>query len=62
MTLAQLRRTFRSVWLVDFEYRQLDGECPIPLCLVAIELFTGKVIRQWAPFGSVPPYDFGDSR
>src|SRR5580704_11336325 len=56
MTVAQLRQTFRSIWLVDFEFHQPDGERPTPLCLVAKEFFTGRVVRQWAPLGTDPPY------
>jgi DNA polymerase-1 len=56
MTLAQLRRSFCSVWLVDFEFHQPDGEQPAPLCLVAKEYFTGEIIHQWAPFDTMPPY------
>jgi DNA polymerase I len=59
MTVLQLRKFFRYVWLVDFEFHQPDGEQPTPLCLVAKEFFTGKVIRQWAPFDPFPPYEAG---
>jgi hypothetical protein len=59
MTTALLRLMFRFVWLVDFEFHQPDGERPAPLCLVAKEFFTGKVVRRWAPFDSVPPYEVG---
>jgi hypothetical protein len=59
MTLVQLRGAFRSIWLVDFEFHQPDGERPTPLCLVAKEVFTGSVVRRWAPFDAAPPYDVG---
>ena len=38
---------FRRVWCVDFEFRTPDGEPPVPVCLVAKEVFTGQVHRLW---------------
>src|SRR5215475_9555501 len=52
---------FREVWLVDFEFTAPDGCNPRPLCLVARELRSGRLIRLWldgeAP--PVPPYPTG---
>jgi hypothetical protein len=54
---------FSEVWLVDFEFRALPGERPDPICLVAIEMGTGRVVRLWqeelrglkrAPYGTAP--------
>jgi len=59
MTIACLKKLFQAVWLVDFEFHQPDGEHPTPLCLVAKEVFTGRVIRAWNPSGSMPPYGIG---
>lgn len=39
--------TFRSVWLVDFEFSAPPGERPRVVCLVAWELATGKKLRLW---------------
>jgi len=51
---------FREIWLVDFEFGAGVGSHPIPVCLVAIELRTGKVVRQWFDeFGVLPPYSTG---
>ena len=36
---------FKAVWLVDTEFYQPDGERPRPLCLVAKEFHTGRLIR-----------------
>ncbi len=36
---------FSSCWFVDFEYRQLPGELPSPICLVAHELRSGAKIE-----------------
>jgi hypothetical protein len=52
---------FREVWAVDFEFIAHAGERQIPVCLVAHELKTGKVIKLWQDqFGPVPPYSIGD--
>jgi hypothetical protein len=55
---------FREIWAVDFEYHfwkgghdERDGGKPVPLCLVAKELRSGRVIRPWQDeFGPFPPY------
>jgi hypothetical protein len=55
---------FREIWTVDTEYypgRGLanggrDGDPITPLCLVALEMRTGRLIRQWqGEFGPLPP-------
>jgi hypothetical protein len=38
---------FRAVWLVDFEFQAPAGERPRPVCMVARELHTGRMIRLW---------------
>ena len=38
---------FREVWLVDFEFHAPAGERPRPLCLVAREWRSGRLIRLW---------------
>jgi DNA polymerase I len=51
---------FNEIWCVDFEFGAGRGERPVPVCLVAFELRTGRFIRQWRDdFGAVPPYDIG---
>ena len=44
--LSQL--PFREIWACDFEFSAPDGERPTPLCMVAIELKSGREIRLWA--------------
>jgi len=52
---------FKQIWAVDFEFEAPPGAHPIPVCLVAHELRTGREIRQWRDeFGSAPPYDIGE--
>lgn len=50
--------SFRSVWLVDFEFRAPPGERPTPLCLVAREVHNGRLVRQWLDGGAScrPPF------
>jgi hypothetical protein len=38
---------FQRVWLVDFEYSVSDGDTPVPICMVAIELRSGELRRWW---------------
>jgi len=48
---------FREIWLVDFEFVSLPGERPDPMCLVALELRSGRKLRLWRDqFGASPPY------
>lgn len=54
---------FREVWLVDFEFRQHDGNRPEPVCMVAREFRTGRTLRLWADALEVElcsPFDVGD--
>jgi hypothetical protein len=39
---------FREIWLADFEFIAPPGERPVPHCLVARELRSGRLIRLWA--------------
>jgi len=54
-----------EIWVVDFEFYPgpgkanggREGDPATPLCLVALEMRTGRVIRQWQDeFGPFPPY------
>jgi hypothetical protein len=56
---------FREIWCVDTEFYPgpglanggKEGDLPTPLCLVAIEMRSGRIVRQWQDeFGSIPPY------
>ena len=55
--MEPLRRHYREVWVVDFEFYAPDGERPLPLCLVARELFSGRAVRRWLE-GSPTPAPF----
>lgn len=56
---------FREIWCVDFEFYPgpglanggRDGDAARVLCVVARELRSGQLIRQWQDeLGSHPPY------
>jgi DNA polymerase-1 len=56
---------FREIWVIDFEFYPgsgysnggRDGDAMTPLCLVAREMRSGRVIRLWQDeFGPFPPY------
>ena len=38
---------FREIWCVDFEFRADPGHHPWPVCMVAKEIKTGRVVRLW---------------
>lgn len=48
---------YREIWLVDFEFNGAPGDIPSPVCLVAQELRTRRVLRLWRDqLGQRPPY------
>jgi hypothetical protein len=49
------------VWLTDFEFGSPTGGRPAPVCLVAKEYFTGRLVRLWLADGAplVAPFDTG---
>jgi hypothetical protein len=56
------RLPYREVWGVDFEFSAPPGERPVPICMVARELRTGRTIRVWQDElrrMSRPPYPTG---
>jgi hypothetical protein len=52
---------FGRVWAVDFEFTAPPGHRPAPLCLVARELRTGRLVRRWLTDdpSATPPYGTG---
>src|SRR6516165_3257535 len=36
---------FKEIWLCDFEFQTSPGECPIPVCMVAMEYRSKRIIR-----------------
>jgi hypothetical protein len=55
--MGDLLKAFREVWAVDFEFIAEPGERPVPVCVVAWELRSGRKLRVWRnEFGPKPPY------
>jgi DNA polymerase family A len=53
---------FREIWCIDFEFEAAAGENPRPVCLVAKEVGTGRLIRLWQDqFGPEPPFPIDDN-
>ncbi len=52
---------YREIWAVDFEFQALDGERPTPLCVVARELRSHRLVCLWLARGAPvrPPYGVG---
>ncbi|MYZ52115.1 DNA polymerase [Malikia spinosa] len=51
---------FKTVWVVDYEFRADVGERPEPVCLVAYEARSGRSLRLWRnQWGAQCPYDVG---
>jgi DNA polymerase family A len=52
---------FKQIWTIDFEFVSPAGENPQPVCLVAKEVGTDRLIRLWQDqLGSKPPFDVDD--
>jgi hypothetical protein len=48
---------YREIWAADAEFEVGAGERPVPVCLCARELRSGREIRLWCDqFGPLPPY------
>ena len=50
---------FAEVWCIDFEFNQggRDGNPPFPVCAVAQELHSMRVVRLWGEELQYPPFD-----
>ena len=56
--------SFKEIWFADFEFYAPNGERPRPLCIVAREWRSSRLIRLWesellAPQG--PPYPIDEN-
>jgi DNA polymerase-1 len=48
---------YQEIWAVDFEFLAPSGERPLPVCMVARELRSGRTITQWqGGFTAAPPF------
>src|SRR3954470_2063465 len=56
------RLPFGELWAVDFEYGTLPGGRPVPVCMVARELRSGRLLRLWrGELGSAPAFPGGEA-
>jgi DNA polymerase-1 len=54
------RLPFREIWAVDFEFVADPGQRPVPVCMVARELRSGRQLRIWQDdLPQRPPFDIG---
>lgn len=52
--------TFKHIWCIDFEFSQEPGGFSKPVCLVAREIRSGKLVRVWLNESHLPcPISFG---
>jgi DNA polymerase-1 len=52
---------FREVWLLDFEFTSEPGSPPVPVCMVARELGSNRLIQLWQnELPSSPPFAVDD--
>jgi DNA polymerase I len=48
---------FREIIAIDFEFEAGEGENPRPLCMVAKEIGSGRLIKFWRDqLGRTPPF------
>ncbi|WP_328667619.1 DNA polymerase [Streptomyces sp. NBC_00322] len=48
------------MWLLDFEFISEPGSRPVPVCMVAKELISGRLLRLWRDdLPTTPPFDTG---
>lgn len=40
-------RGYKHIWVFDWEYIADPGEPPVPVCLVAVDLVSGDIVRRW---------------
>src|SRR5215468_7225982 len=51
---------YREIVVADFEFEVGPGERPVPVCMVAHELRSGRRFRIWQDqFGAAPPFATG---
>jgi DNA polymerase-1 len=52
---------FREVWALDFEFIAEPGALPVPVCMVARELASGRLLRLWQDeLPDRPPFPVDD--
>lgn len=53
-----------EIWVIDFEYQAVDGEWPVPHCMIGREILSQRLIRLDAAAlhaAHVPPFSIGQN-
>jgi len=52
---------YREVWSLDFEFVAKSGAHPVPVCMVAREMGSNRLLRLWGDeLGPEPPFTIDD--
>jgi DNA polymerase-1 len=54
-----VKHPWQAIWAVDFEFATPKGGHPVPLCVVARDLNSGRVVRQWINVENPGPCPYG---
>ena len=59
---CDVRPAYKEIWALDFEFTSRPEARPVPVCLVARELISNRLIRLWQDeLGSTPPFPTDES-
>lgn len=61
MTMLNKLDSYGSVWVIDTEFQQPDGEPNFPVCLCAEELHSGRRLELFFDRQHENPFDYADS-
>src|SRR5436305_14527710 len=61
MRMGSSLADYRSVWTVDTEFQQPDGEPNVPVCLCAEELHSGRRLELFFDQHHHNPFDYEES-
>jgi DNA polymerase-1 len=54
-------KSYGSVWVIDTEFQQPDGETNVPVCLCAEELHSGRRLEVFFDAQQTNPFDYDNS-
>jgi DNA polymerase I len=61
MTMPNNLNTYHSVWIIDTEFQQPDGESNVPVCICAEELHSGRRLELFFDQVRSNPFEYTDS-
>lgn len=58
MRPVPVQRSWKAIWVIDFEFSALRGDRPRPVCLSALDVVSGRRVSSWLYDGAppVPPF------